>query len=86
MDSESFAAVQELRSLYALSAFWVHYLGTVNPDTREGFHSYLRAVGSGEIEPADARALRARLGTDPEALERDFQTWLGWLAAETSSP
>ena len=65
--------------LYALSALWVHYLGTVDPKTGPGFRSYLQILTDPTSQPA---GLFEVVSANPADLERDFRGWLEWLAGE----
>jgi hypothetical protein len=84
MDREAFAGAENRRELYALSAFWVHYLGTVDTANVPGFRNYLAALSSGEVKPSDALAVEAFLETEPDQLQSSFESWLRWVAAEIS--
>jgi hypothetical protein len=81
---EEFADAGRGQILYALSAFWVHYLSTSEGDLRDRFLEYLANIASAPGALRDNPA--SVLGDEQEAIEEGFRTWLLELASRLDSP
>jgi hypothetical protein len=84
LEREVFMRAENREVLYALSALWVHYLGTVDADHKPAFRRYLKALAAGEEDTENAGSPATFLDADSEALEAEFRSWLRWLATELS--
>jgi hypothetical protein len=78
VDRPGFQRSPERRRLYALFAFWVHYLATQREPGSVLLPDFLAAVREGG--PTDPASVAASFGTSWDQLESGFRIWLGRLA------
>jgi len=80
LDRTAFEAGDRAELLYALSALWVHYLGTADPLSQDAFKTYLQGLANSSQSQFSSRS--ALLGDQPEVMESRFRAWLRGLAEE----
>ncbi len=83
LSREEFTRGEQGPSMYALSAFWVHYLSTAKDGVDERFRAYLADIAAGY--PSGTGDPVGALVDDSSLLENRFRSWLLDLAAKLDS-